>query len=143
MSDNYIQSLSAEEKIIFLKLFCVLIKADGQIDEDEIAFLKQIAKRYGVDNQTVVQIIKNTNSVDYLNEAGKITNRNHALELLRELCFLANIDDDLHENELNTLIKISRSMNIEDQKLILINRLVLDTIILERTSNIIMEQNNG
>lgn len=143
MGDEYIQTLSNEEKLIFLKLFCVLIKADGQIDNEEIDFLKIVAKRYGVDNNTIVQIIKNTNSVNYESEARKITNRSHALELLKELCFLSNIDDNLHDNELNALIGISRAMNIEDEKLILINRFVLDTAILEKTGRIIMEKDNG
>ena len=143
MGDEYIQTLSNEEKLIFLKLFCVLIKADGQVDNEEIDFLKIVAKRYGVDNNTIVQIIKNTNSVNYESEARKITNRSHALELLKELCFLANIDDNLHDNELNALIGISRAMNIEDEKLILINRFVLDTAILEKTGRIIMEKDNG
>lgn len=143
MGDEYIQTLSNEEKLVFLKLFCVLIKADGQVDNDEIEFLKSVAKRYGVDNNAIVQIIKNSNSVNYADEARKITNRTHALELLKELCFLANIDDNLHDNELNTLIGISRAMNIEDEKLILINRFVLDTAILEKTGRLIMEKDNG
>ncbi len=143
MAEEYIQELSHEEKMIFLKLFCVLIKADGKIESDEVAFLKEISKRYGIDNNVMVDIIKNTNTVQYIAEAKKITNRSHALELLRELCFLANVDDSLHDNELHTLIEISRAMNIEDEKLILINRFVLDVAILEKTGRIIMEKENG
>lgn len=143
MGDEYIQSLSEEEKIAFLKLFCLMIKADGKIDEDEIAFLKQTAKRYGIANSVIVDIIKNVGSVNYNIEAQKISDRVHALELLKELCFLANIDDNLHDKELDTLIGISRALNIEDDKLILINRFVFDTIILEKTGRVILEKNNG
>ena len=67
----------------------------------------------------------------------------HALELLKELCFLANVDDSLHDKELQTLIKISRAMGIEDERLILINRFVLDVAILEKTGRIIMEKDHG
>ena len=143
MDDEYIALLSEGEKIIFLQAFCVLIKADGNIDSEEITFLKSIAKRYGIGNDTIVQIIKNTNSINYKEEVKKIVNRSHALELLKELCLLANIDDILHEKELDIIINISRAMNIEDEKLILINRFVLDSIILSKTGYIILEKNNG
>lgn len=143
MAEEYIQTLSNEEKIVFLKLFCVLIKADGQIESDEVEFLKQISQKYGVDNNLVVEIIKNANTINHVSEAKKITNRSHALELLKELCFLANVDDSLHDSELRILIDVSRAMNIEDEKLILINRFVLDVAILEKTGRIIMEKDNG
>jgi len=143
MDEGYIQELSAEEKVVFLKMFCVLIKADGEIDNEEINFLKMVAKRYGVDDATILQIIKNTSKDLYLPEARKITNRSHALELLKELCFLANIDDNLHDAELNVILQVARLTGVEDEKLILINRFVLDTLILNKTGRIIMEKENG
>lgn len=143
MDEDYIKTLSEEEKIIFLKLFCVLIKSDNEIDEDEISFLKMISAKYGVPETTIVQIIKSANMIDYNIEAAKITNRLHALELLKELCFLANVDNSLHENELDIIISICRSMKIEDEKLILINRFVLDSLILYKAGRIILEKENG
>ena len=143
MDDGYIQELSQEEKIIFLKMFCVLIKADGEIDAEEISFLKMVAKRFNIDDQAVLQIIKNTNPDIYMPEAKKIRSRTHALELLKELCFLANIDDNLHDAELDFIVSLARMMGIEDEKLILINRFVLDTLILNKTGRIILEKENG
>ena len=140
MGDEYIKTLSSEEKLVFIKLFCALIKSDNKVDNDEVDFLKQIAKRYEVDNNTVVQIIKNVSNIDHIAEARKISDRSHALELLKELCFLANIDDSLQDDEINMIIAIARAMNIEDEKLILINRFVLDTVILEKTGRTILEK---
>ena len=142
MDDDYISSLSFNEKIIFLKIFCCLVRADGNIDADEINFLKGIAARYGVDNNTVVNIIKDTN-IDYVGEARNIINRQHALQLVKEMCVLANIDNDLADAELDIVIDSARAMGIEDEKIILINRWVLDSLILSKTGQIIMEQNNG
>ena len=142
MDDDYISSLSFNEKIIFLKIFCCLVRADGNIDADEINFLKGIAARYGVDNNTVVNIIKDTN-IDYVGEARNITNRQHALQLVKEMCVLANIDNDLADAELDIVIDSARAMGIEDEKIVLINRWVLDSLILTKTGQIIMEQNNG
>ncbi len=33
MDDEYIKTLSYEEKIIFLRIFCSLVRADGNIDK--------------------------------------------------------------------------------------------------------------
>ncbi|HCU58375.1 MAG TPA: hypothetical protein DIC64_00145 [Alphaproteobacteria bacterium] len=143
MDEEYIKTLSEEEKIVFLKLFCVLIKSDNEIDQDEISFLKMISAKYGVPETTIVEIIKSANSIDAVREAEKIKDRLHALELVKELCFLANVDDSLHENELGTIINISRAMHVEDEKLILINRFVLDSLILYKAGRVILEKENG
>ena len=140
MEDTYIQQLTEEEKLVFMRLFCVIVKADGKIENDEISFLKEMAKKYGVSGSVMSQIVKDVDSINYRAEAAKITNRKHALELLKELCLLSNIDGDLHDTELDILISISRAMNIEDEKLLLINRFVLDAAILEQTGNIILEK---
>lgn len=143
MAEAYIKELSTEEKIVFLKVICKLIKADGSIDEDEIAFLKQTAEIFGVDNNAVLSVIKVADSIDYIAEARKITNRSHALQLIKELCALANVDDDLDDKELDIIIDSAHAMNIEDEKIILINRWVLDSQIVAQTGRIIMEENNG
>ncbi|MBQ8482177.1 MAG: hypothetical protein IJ532_06560 [Alphaproteobacteria bacterium] len=143
MDEDYIKTLSNEEKIVFLKIFCAMVRADGVIDTEEINFLKTISQRYGIDNSTVVDIIKNAANMDYTLEARKITNRQHALQLIKELCVLANIDEDLHDNELDIIIDTARAMGVEDDKIVLINRWVLDSFILSKTGDIILEQNNG
>lgn len=140
MDDDYIKTLSSAEKIIFLKLLCKMIKADAMIDNDEVSFLKIVAARYGVDSTTLVGIIKSADSINVSDEAAQITNRKHALQLIKELCVLANIDDDLHDNELDVVIDAARAMNIEDEKVILINRWVLDSLILNKTGKIVMEE---
>ncbi len=143
MDELYIQSMDYEEKLVFLKIFCKVIKADGSVDSEEINFLKMIASRYGIDNNRVVEIIKSASTIDYISEAHKIKNRQHALELVKELCVLANIDEGLEDTELDIIIDVARAMGVEDEKVILINRWVLDSLILNKTGQIIMEKDNG
>lgn len=140
MDGDYIKELTQEEKLVFLKIFCKLIKADGAIEKQEVEFLKLLSSRYGVSNNVVVNIIKQANVIDCLAEAKKITNRQHALELVKELCVLANIDEDLYDDELDIIIDVARAMNIEDDKVLLINRWVLDSAIVAKTGEIIMER---
>jgi len=143
MDEDYIKTLSIDEKIIFLKIFCAMVRADGVVDAEEISFLKTISQRYGIENSTVVEIIKSAAGIDYVAEARKITNRQHALQLVKELCVLANIDEDLNDKELDVVIDTARAMGVEDEKVVLINRWVLDSFILSKTGQIILEQNNG
>ena len=143
MDEDYIKTLSKEEKLIFLKIFCTMVRADGVIDADEISFLKKISMRYGIENAAIVDIIKSAAGINPAAEASKITDRKHALQLVKELCVLANIDEDLHDNELDIIIDVARAAGVEDDKVVLINRWVLDSFILSKTGDIILEQNNG
>lgn len=143
MDGDYIKTLSHDEKLAFLRIFCTMVRADGSIDAEEITFLKKISLRYGIDNATVIDIIKNAASINPVEQAKKITDRKHALQLIKELCVLANIDKDLHDSELDIIIDVARACNVEDDKVVLINRWVLDSFILSKTGEIILEQSNG
>lgn len=142
MDEEYIKNLSYEEKLAFLRIFCKLVRADGAIAQEEVDLLKTIAGKYGIPMDEMVEIIKTPN-IDHIQEALKITNRHHALHLVRELCLFANSDNDLADNELDVIIDSARAMGIEDKKIILINRLVLDSLILAKTARVIMEEDNG
>ena len=139
MGDEFNADLSYDEKIIFLELFCKLIKSDGEVSPKEIDFLKAIAGRYGVDNQKVVSIIRNVASTDYIAEARKITNRKHVLQLVKELCVLANIDDYLHDREMDIVIDLADALGVEEEKVIQINRWVLNNFVLAKVGRIILE----
>lgn len=143
MEEDYIKTLSEAEKTAFLKIFCKLIKADGAIETEEVEFLKAIGARYGFSNAAMVNIIKSADMIDCMTEARQINGRQHALELIKELCLLANIDDDLHDKELDIIIDVARVMGVEDDKVVLINRWVLDNLILNKTGRIILEKDNG
>ena len=142
MDGKYIKELTQEEKLVFIKLFCKLINIDGKVEKEEIEFLKFIAARYGLDSNVVVDIIKSANTIDYVAEAKKIVNRQHGLELIKELCVLANVDDEIDDKELDIIIDVAAALNIEEEKILLINRWVLDSAIVAKTGQIIMERNN-
>ena len=143
MDNKYIHELTQEEKLIFVKIFCKLINIDSSVEKEEIEFLKVISKRYGLDNNIVVDIIRSSKNIDHIAEARKITNRQHALELIKELCVLSNVDDEVQDAELDIIIDVADAMRIEEEKILLINRWVLDSAIVAKTGQIIMERNNG
>ncbi len=143
MDSKYIQELTQEEKLVFIKIFCKLINIDNSVEKEEIEFLKVISNRYAMDNNIVVDIIKSAKSIDCIAEARKVTNRQHALELIKELCVLANVDDEVDDTELDIIIDVAEAMGIEEEKILLINRWVLDSAIVAKTGQIIMERDNG
>lgn len=142
MNNDYCDDLTYEEKIVFLKILCKMIKVDGEVDVEELGMLSSISKYFGVAKEEVVNIIKSIKDIDFINELDKINNRQHALELIKELCVLANIDEDLHDRELDFIVDVARALNVEDDKVVLINRWVLDSIILNKAGQIIMEKTN-
>lgn len=142
MNNDYCDDLTYEEKIVFLKILCKMIKVDGEVDVEELGMLSSLSKYFGVAKEEVINIIKSIKDIDFINELDKINNRQHALELIKELCVLANIDEDLHDRELDFIVDVARALNVEDDKVVLINRWVLDSIILNKAGQIIMEKTN-
>ena len=143
MDSKYISELTQEEKLSFIKIFCKLINIDNTVEKEEIEFLKLIAGRYGVPGNVVIEVIRANKSIDHKAEARKITNRQHALELIKEMCVLANVDNEVGDNELDMIVDVAEAAGIEDEKVLLINRWVLDSAIVLKTGQIIMERNNG
>lgn len=143
MGDDYIDNLTEDEKLAFLSIFCILVRADGYIESEEVDFLKMMARRYKIDDSVVVNIIKESEYVNLDTVAQRIIGRSHALELIKELCFVANVDESLNDNEVNTILNIAQKLNIEGEKVVMINRWVLDNLALDKTGMIILEKNNA
>jgi hypothetical protein len=68
-----------------------------------------------------------------------ITDRKKSLNLVKELCFLANSDTGLEDDEIDFIIDIAERMNVESDKIKQINKWVLDKIVLLKTGDIILE----
>lgn len=125
MSGDFIQDLSAPEKIIFVRALFFLVKIDGQVDARERECMHEIVEIYGLnDNLSALQTPMSEEGI--LNEIKNITDRHKALCLLRELLTMANIDDELGDDEINFISKAAEVLNIEEDKVLDINSLILD-----------------
>ena len=139
---DYIETLTANEKKIFVESFCCMVYADGSIAKEEIEFLKSIGKLYSISEQEIVSILKNMKKEDVMNHIGTITNRQKSLQLVKELCFLANSDTGLDDREIDFIIDVAEKLNVDSEKLKQINKWVLDKIVLQKTGEIILETEN-
>ena len=140
---DYIAKLSTEEKKIFVESFCCMVYSDGNVAKEEIEFLKNIGKLYGISEQEIVAILKGMNKEQVMNRVSQITERPKALQLVKELCYLANSDTGLDDNEIDFIIDVAERVNVDSEKLKQINKWVLDKIVLQKTGEIILETENN
>ena len=123
---EYVANLSLEEKLVFLRMIIRLIGKDGKIDHSERCFMKELAKQYQISKEYSAQVNQIMPEDELIEQAKKILNRQKALYLVKELLTVANSDEDLDDKEIDFVIKVSKALQIEDEKVAEINQLVLD-----------------
>ncbi len=136
---NYIPNLTDDEKRIFVECFCCMVYSDKVVAKEEIEFLKGIGKMYGIEEAEIVTILKSMKRDEILGKVELITDRKKALQLVKELCYLANSDSGLEDDEIDFIIDVAEKVNIESDKIKQINKWVLDKILLQKTGDIILE----
>lgn len=126
MTDDYIQQLSEQEKITFVRALIFLIKADGRVDDRERECIHEIVEIYGVGNKMAAINAPMGEDVLLPEIANTIKDRRKALALIRELLTMAHVDDELGDEEVNFVEKVAAGLNIEPEKVLEINELVLE-----------------
>ncbi|MCI7486049.1 MAG: TerB family tellurite resistance protein [Alphaproteobacteria bacterium] len=123
---EYVTDLSLNEKLVFLRMIIRLIGKDSRIDDSERTFMKELAKQYQIPREYSAQINQSVSEEDLISEAKNLLGRKKSLYLIKELLTVANSDDDLDDNEIDFVIRVSKALGIEDEKVAEINQLVLD-----------------
>ncbi len=139
---EYVATMSPEEKRIFVECFCCMSCSDKKVAKEEIEFLKEIGKMYEISEKDIVAIMKSLNPAEVLEKVATITDRKKSLQLVKELCYLANSDSGLDDDEIDFIIDVAERMNVENEKIKQINKWVLDKIVLLKTGDIILETDN-
>ncbi len=126
MSDNFIDSLSSEEKAVFLKSLIFMIKIDGKIDDAERQMAHDLVSIYKLEN--CGDILKNIGSKEeLLSEILRtVKDRKKAILLIRELLIIAHIDEDFDEKEMQFIKEVAQKLNIDDRLVLELNQLILD-----------------
>lgn len=136
---NYIPTLDNNEKRVFVECFCCMVYSDKNVAKEEIEFLKGIGKMYDIQETEIVTILKSMKREEVLDKVAVVTDRKKALQLVKELCYLANSDSGLDDAEIDFIIDVAEKLNIESDKIKQINKWVLDKILLQKTGEIILE----
>ena len=139
MEDDFISTLNADEKLLFLRSLLAMIKADGRIDDKERALAHELARLYDVAGCS--EVFKNPQPKSMLlNEMKALAgNRKKAMLLLRELLIIAHIDDDFDEKEMSFVEEAARALEIDERLVLELNQLILDYKLLQVRAGKIME----
>ena len=139
MEDDFISTLNADEKLLFLRSLLAMIKADGRIDDKERALAHELASLYDVAGCS--EVLKNPQPKSMLlNEMKALAgNRKKAMLLLRELLIIAHIDDDFDEKEMSFVEEAARALEIDERLVLELNQLILDYKLLQVRAGKIME----
>ena len=126
MADDYIQQLSEIEKVTFVRALIFLIKSDGSFDDRERECIHEIVNIYNIKDKVAAINAPMGEDILLTEIANTINDRHKALSLIRELLTMAHIDEELGDAEVNFIEKVAAKLNIEPEKVLQINELVLE-----------------
>ncbi len=132
--------MTEAEKVVFLKALIRLARADGNFDEDEKAFIREISLAYGVAAECFDEVLAVASDDELVDEVKKIKNRHMAMYLIKEMCTLANSDGDLSDAEMLLIGRVGEAMGLELEKIQQISQWVIDRIIWIEQGKIIFEK---
>ena len=138
-SFEYVKSLTSQEKVLFIRMIIALIGEDDEVDVKERNFIKEISRQYKISKSEFDLVQIRCSGEELINEAADILDRNKSLFLIKELLTVANTDNNLDDREIDFIIQLSTALNIEDEKIMEINQLVLDQINLLERYHVVME----
>ena len=134
---SYLNSASAEEKIIFFKVLLHLADADGFTDKNEIPFIKEAAQAQGIEVDSLKDF---EDEAKVLEEVKIIKDRHLAMELIREMCMLSHVDNILSDEETLFIGKVGIALGIEMEKIEQISNWVIDHIFWLEQAKVIFEE---
>ncbi len=137
---DYLTELNEEQRIVFMKVLARLANADGKLDEDEKAFVRETAKIYGIPESRLEEILCQGSDDEVVEAVKIINNRRAALELIKEMCVLAHADDELSDSETLLIGRVGRAMGVELEKIEQISKWVIDRLVWLEEGKIIFEE---
>ena len=134
---SYLNSASAEEKVVFFNVLLHLADADGFTDKNEITFIKEAALAQGIEVESLKDF---DDEAKILKEVKIIKNRHLAMELIREMCMLSHVDNILSDEETLFIGKVGIALGIEMEKIEQISNWVIDHIFWLEQAKVIFEE---
>lgn len=135
--NGLIAALSDAEKTVFLRTVLYMSKLDGQVDEDEVNFIKKVVKKFKIANPQDIFATKTEDEI--IADLSVISERRTALELIKELCMLGHADNDLSDEEVLFIGHVGKALDISIKKIEEISNWVIDYVIWLEQGKIIFE----
>ncbi len=137
---SYTKAMTENEKKIFMKALVKLAKADNNVDDEEKDFIRGMAIMFNLPKSSLSEITENISDDELLKLLSSIKDRRLAMDLIKEMCMLANFDGDMSEEEIFLIGKAGEAMGLDLEKIQDISQWVIDRIILQERGKIIFEK---
>lgn len=137
---GYLSDMSEDERVVFLRVLARLAMSDGEFDDEEKLFIREMALVFGVPENRYDEIkVKSTDS-EIVDAVKIIKDRKKAMELIKEMCLMANSDGDLADKEVMLIGRVGLAMGLELDKIEKISQWVVDRIVWLEEGKIIFEK---
>ncbi len=137
---SYLAEMSEDDKITFIKVMVRLARADGNVDDGEKEFITELAKAFEISPEHAAEIKLMKSDDEIVEESKKIKSRRVAMELIKEMCMLANSDGDLSDRETLLIGRVGQAMGLELEKIEQISQWVIDRIVWLEEGKVIFEK---
>ncbi len=138
MLPSYIDKATPEEKKAFFQVLVCLSGIDGKTDDEEIQYITSAAFAQNITDFQEICNFKDDKEV--IENVKVIHDRHLALELIREMCMLAHVDNILSDEETLFIGKVGLALGIEIEKVEQISNWIIDRIIWLEQAKIIFEE---
>ncbi|MHC5112466.1 MAG: TerB family tellurite resistance protein [Planctomycetota bacterium] len=106
--------------VLKIKLLARVALADGKWDPREITFLEFLAAKFGVSRDQLEELKSNPDmTVDEL-AAGLPTDNAERIDFLADLIRVAHADREVHDRELDLLVRVGRALGFQADEVIAI-----------------------
>ena len=137
---DYISSLDEDQKVAYMNALAHLAYADGDYEEEEDLFIKEVAELSGVPLNRLDEITQKKTNEDLKKSLSIITDKKVAYNLLREMCVLSHADSELSDEEMDVLAISAQAMNVSLEKLEEISNWVIRGLIWKTEAEIIFDE---
>ena len=121
-------ALSLEQKLVYVSFLCYLAKADANVAVKEESFIKAIIARFQISPLMLKQLKLPASVKDFPAVLAPIKDQEVAIDLLHCLWFATLLDDEIAQQEIETVREIAKILNINDETLLMLNNFVSDEI---------------
>lgn len=137
---SYTKAMSEEEKKVFMTALLKLAKADNNFDGNEKDFIRGMGIMFNLPKTMLSELSEDISDDEFLKQLGVIKDRRLAMDLVKEMCMLANFDGDMSGEEIVLIGKAGEAMGLSLEKIQDISQWVIDRIILQERGKIIFEK---
>ncbi len=132
-------NLTEAEKRVFLRVFLKLILSDDKIENQEAKIIRLVGRAYQLSNEMLSEVKMVAREEIGDDELAVITSRVKKLELIKAACLISSTDTQISDEEASFIVDITDRLGIDYKKLIEINNLVQDIILLKQRNGRLME----